>query len=109
MHIRIKVIIAPLLLFTIQSCKTFDATNGAKEYCEVHDQKMKQTRTWIKYGLREMKNIETDYFQYPHPKTNYYGGCDIRKDRPKLYKNYYSSKCNKVKKKKKHQITSFQR
>lgn len=84
-----------------QSCKTIDTTIGAKDYCRVHDQKMKKTQTIIKYGRREMKNVSTDFFDYPNPKTNHYGGCLVDKDRPRLYKYYYCPKCNKAKKKEK--------
>jgi hypothetical protein len=88
-----------ILFFTIlQSCKIHDATLVTNDHFEVHDLKMRKTRTSIKYGKREFKNIDSDSILYPHPKLNYYGGCRVDFSQPKLYKYYYCKKCNNSKK-----------
>ena len=89
--------IALIVILSLHSCRTFDATVGANEKCKVHDERMKVARTWIKYGRRPMEAIiESDSSEYPNPKQYYYGGCRIEKGRAKLYKYYYCSMCNKA-------------
>ena len=110
MKYRIQIIFFVFLTITCaQSCKTIDATIGAKEYCRVHDQKMKKTRTFIKYGYRIQNSVSTDFFEYPNPKINYFGGCVVRKGRPRIYKYYFCTQCNKAKEKEKekHENTTF--
>jgi hypothetical protein len=100
MKTRISTRIALILILSIQSCKTFDATVGTDEMCKVHDEKMKVARTWIKYGLRPIKaKIESENFEYPNTKQYHYGGCVIGKGRPRIFKYYYCSVCNKAAKK----------
>jgi hypothetical protein len=90
-------ILAILIMTAFQSCKTFDAAVESRATCGVHECEMKVARTWIKYGRRPMKTkLESDPFEYPNTKTYHYGGCMVRKERPRIYKYYYCGQCQQL-------------